>query len=134
MDLHIDKATPAGAKRALAPLRPFLAFLRQRLPLLLVWPALALTAAAVLWGYVLLDLEHERRSRQAEPEQQVDAYTRSWSSARAARSPTPTGCCCCATTESFQASGSAWKARLTRALSPASTLQAWECSTARASS
>jgi diguanylate cyclase (GGDEF)-like protein len=63
---------------ATGPLRPLLAFLRQRMSLLLVWPALALAACGVLWGYVLLDLEHERRERQAELVQQVDAYTRSY--------------------------------------------------------
>ena len=77
MDLHIAKATAASWKRAAGRLRPFLAFLRQRLPLLLVWPALALAAIAALWGYVLLDLEHELHDRQVELEQQVDAYTRS---------------------------------------------------------
>ncbi|MFC5479523.1 EAL domain-containing protein [Massilia suwonensis] len=78
MDLHIDKAMPAASwTRALGRLRPFLAFLRQRLPLLLVWPALALAAIIVLWSYVLLDLKHEQRDRQAELEQQVDAYARS---------------------------------------------------------
>jgi hypothetical protein len=78
MDLHIGKAMSAATwTRAVGRLRPFLAFLRERLPLLLVWPALALAAIAVLWGYVLLDLERERRDRQAELAQQVDAYTRS---------------------------------------------------------
>lgn len=77
MDLRIAKAPAASWKRAVGRLRPFLAFLRQRLPLLLVWPALALAAIAALWGYVLLDLKHELHGRQAELEQQVDAYTRS---------------------------------------------------------
>ncbi|MBQ5940798.1 EAL domain-containing protein [Massilia sp. AB1] len=81
MNQQPDKAMSAGARTgsgALGHLRPFLAFLRQRLSLLLVWPALALAAAIVLWGYVLFDLEHERIDRQAELEQQVDAYARSY--------------------------------------------------------
>ncbi len=77
MDLRIAKAPAASWKRAAGRLRPFLAFLRQRLTLLLAWPALALVAIAALWSYVLLGLEHELHGRQAELEQQVDAYTRS---------------------------------------------------------
>ena len=78
MDLRMDKVMPAASwNRAVGRLRPFLAFLRQRLPLLLVWPVLALIAIAALWGFVLVDLEHERQDRMAELEQQVDAYTRS---------------------------------------------------------
>ena len=78
MDLRIDKMMPAASwNRAVGRLRPFLAFLGQRLPLLLVWPVLALIAIAALWGFVLVDLEHERQDRLAELEQQVDAYTRS---------------------------------------------------------
>ncbi|MEH6433934.1 hypothetical protein [Massilia sp. DD77] len=60
MNPHTDKEMPAGTSIALGAngsLRPFLAFLRGRLALLLVWPALALAAAVVLWGFVLLDLE-----------------------------------------------------------------------------
>jgi diguanylate cyclase (GGDEF)-like protein len=81
MNQHTDEAMQAGTSIGLgaaSPLRPFLAFLRQRMSLLLMWPALALAACGALWGYVLLDLEHERRDRQAELEQQVDAYTRSY--------------------------------------------------------
>ena len=78
MHLRIDNAKPAARwHRAVGRLRPFLAFLRQRPPLLLLWPALALAAIAALWSFVLVDLEHERRDRQAELEQQVDAYTHS---------------------------------------------------------
>jgi diguanylate cyclase (GGDEF)-like protein len=80
MNQPTDKAMSAGtsiALGAIGPQHPFLAFLRRRLRLLLVWPALALVALALLWGYVLIDLEHVRRERQAELEQQVDAYTRS---------------------------------------------------------
>jgi diguanylate cyclase (GGDEF)-like protein len=75
-----DKAMSAGtasAPKAIGSQRPFLAFLRRRLALLLMWPALALAGLAVLWGYVLLDLEHTRIERQAELEQQADAYARS---------------------------------------------------------
>ncbi|MGZ5202490.1 MAG: bifunctional diguanylate cyclase/phosphodiesterase [Telluria sp.] len=75
-----DKAMSAGtsiALGAIGPQHPFLAFLRRSLSLLLVWPALGLTALALLWGYVLVDLGQVRRERQAELAQQVDAYTRS---------------------------------------------------------
>ncbi|MET0980742.1 MAG: EAL domain-containing protein [Telluria sp.] len=81
MDAHIDKALPAGTAVGLAAvnrLRPFLAFLRQRLLLLLLWPALAALAGAVLWAAVLDNIEEDRRDRQAELAQQVDAYTRSF--------------------------------------------------------
>ncbi|NNG22384.1 bifunctional diguanylate cyclase/phosphodiesterase [Telluria aromaticivorans] len=80
MTQHIDKALPPGTPvglGVLGPLRPFLAFLRRHLALLLLWPAIALGAAALLWGGVLLDLRHELHDRKAELEQQVDAYTRS---------------------------------------------------------
>ncbi|MFC0252923.1 bifunctional diguanylate cyclase/phosphodiesterase [Massilia consociata] len=79
MNPRTDEAKPAGAamaRRAFGHLHPLLAFLRQRASLLLVWPAIVLTAGIVLWGYVLLDIEHERRERQAELVQRVDAYTR----------------------------------------------------------
>lgn len=78
MNPQIDKANPAGTPIALGvigPMRPFLAFLRQHMALLLLWPAIALGAAAVLWSVVLLDLKHELHDREAELEQQVDAYT-----------------------------------------------------------
>jgi diguanylate cyclase (GGDEF)-like protein len=81
MDPHTDQAMPSRAStgvKALGQLRPFLAFLRRRAWLLLVWPALALAAGAALWGYVLHDLDDELRVRQAELAQQVDAYTRSY--------------------------------------------------------
>jgi diguanylate cyclase (GGDEF)-like protein len=81
IDSRIDKAspssTPAGSG-ALGSLRPFLAFLRGRLLLLLLWPAIALAAGAALWAWVLSDLDGERHDRQAELVQQVDAYTRSY--------------------------------------------------------
>lgn len=80
MNPRTDKPLPAGTSiglGALGPLRPFLAFLRQRISLLLVWPAIALVAVGLLWAYVWRDLGHERREREAELEQQVDAYTRS---------------------------------------------------------
>jgi diguanylate cyclase (GGDEF)-like protein len=80
MNQHTETAIPAGTffgSRAIGSLRPLLAFLRHRMSLLLLWPVLALVAGAVLWGYVLHDLERERHDRQAELEQQVDAYTRS---------------------------------------------------------
>jgi diguanylate cyclase (GGDEF)-like protein len=81
MNQHTDEAMQAGTSIGLGAtgsLRPFLAFLRQRMWLLLVWPALALAACSVLWVYVLRDIEHEGRDRQADLEQQVDAYTRSY--------------------------------------------------------
>jgi diguanylate cyclase (GGDEF)-like protein len=80
MNQQTETAMPAGTffgLEAIGPLRPFLAFLRHRLSLLVVWPAVALFAGVMLWGYVLHDLERERHDRQAELEQQVDAYTRS---------------------------------------------------------
>jgi diguanylate cyclase (GGDEF)-like protein len=81
MSQHTDEAmqveTSVGLG-AIGALRPFLAFLRQRMSLLLLWPVLALAGCGVLWGYVLHDLERERLDRQAELEQQVDAYTRSY--------------------------------------------------------
>jgi diguanylate cyclase (GGDEF)-like protein len=80
MNQPTDKAMSAETSTAvgvIGPEHPLLAFLRHRMSLLLIWPALALVAAAVLWGYVLLNLERERHGRQAELEQQVDAYTRS---------------------------------------------------------
>ncbi len=80
MNPHPDKANPAGTPIALgviSPMRPFLAFLRQHVALLLLWPAIALAAAAVLWSVVLLDLKHELHDREVELEHQVDAYTRS---------------------------------------------------------
>lgn len=80
MNPHIEKATthitPRGL-RMIGSLRPFLAFLRREAALLLAWPALALAAAALLWGVVLADLRHELRDRKAELYQQVDGYTRS---------------------------------------------------------
>jgi diguanylate cyclase (GGDEF)-like protein len=81
MNQQTETPIPAGAffgLGAVGPMRPLLAFLRHRMSLLLVWPALALAAGAMLWGYVLRDLEQERHDRQAELEQQVDAYTRSF--------------------------------------------------------
>ncbi|MET0981262.1 MAG: EAL domain-containing protein [Telluria sp.] len=81
MDPHIDKAMPARTPiglEAIGRLRPLLAFLRQRLYLLLLWPAIAATAGAALWWYVLAHIEDERLRRQAELQQQVDAYTRSY--------------------------------------------------------
>ncbi len=80
MNPHSNKTMPADTPLflgALGPMRPFLAFLRRRVSLLLVWPLVALAAAAALWGYVLHDLEHERRERAAEIGQQVDAYAQS---------------------------------------------------------
>jgi diguanylate cyclase (GGDEF)-like protein len=80
MNQPTDKAMSAGTSIALGAIghqHPFLAFLRRSLSLLLMWPALALAALTVLWGYVLLDLENVRRERQVELAQQVDAYTRS---------------------------------------------------------
>jgi diguanylate cyclase (GGDEF)-like protein len=81
MEPHIDKAIPASfpvALEAIGRLRPLLAFLRERLYLLLLWPAIAATAAAGLWWYELARLEDDRLHRQAELQQQVDAYTRSY--------------------------------------------------------
>jgi diguanylate cyclase (GGDEF)-like protein len=80
MNPQADKAMPgatATVLRAIDSLRPLLAFLRPRMALLLVWPALALAAAVTLWSYVLLDLGREMGERRAELAQQVDAYTRS---------------------------------------------------------
>ncbi|RZA35233.1 MAG: EAL domain-containing protein [Lysobacteraceae bacterium] len=80
MNPRTDKTMPAGTSiglGAFGALRPFLAFLRRRVSLLLVWPGLALFAAALLWGYVLRDLEHERQDRETELTQQADAYARS---------------------------------------------------------
>ncbi|MCC2955996.1 EAL domain-containing protein [Massilia sp. IC2-477] len=80
MNPQADKAMPAGTAtglRAIDSLRPLLAFLRPRMTLLLVWPALALAAAVALWSYVLLDLGRELSDRRTELAQQVDAYTRS---------------------------------------------------------
>ncbi|KFI06838.1 hypothetical protein JN27_14345 [Massilia sp. BSC265] len=64
--------------RAPSRLRPLLDFLRQRLGLLLLWPAIGLLGGLLLWSYVLTDLENDRRARQAELERQVDAYSRSY--------------------------------------------------------
>ncbi|MFC5461907.1 EAL domain-containing protein [Massilia niabensis] len=72
---------PAGTAIGLVAvnhLRPFLSFLRQRLPLLLLWPVIAVLAGAVLWAVVLGHLEDEQRDRQAELAQQVEAYTSSF--------------------------------------------------------
>ncbi len=78
MEAQIDEAVPtSGPPGVLGRLRPLLAFVRQRLPLLLVWPALALAAIAFLWGYVLIDLRQEERDRLADLNSQVDAYARS---------------------------------------------------------
>jgi len=71
-------ATGLAGLRVASRLRPLLVFLRQRLHLLLLWPAIGLAAGALLWSYVLSDLEHGRRARLAELERQVDAYTRSY--------------------------------------------------------
>lgn len=85
MNPRTDKKMPGGTSipfgalgplGPLGPLRPFLAFLRERLALLLVWPAIAVAAAAVLWGFVLNDLAGERRDRGIELEQRADAYAR----------------------------------------------------------
>jgi diguanylate cyclase len=81
MNQHTDEPMRVGtsfAPGAFGALRPFLAFLRQRMWLLLVWPVLALAACGVLWGWIILDIEHARLDRQAELEQQVDAYSRSY--------------------------------------------------------
>jgi hypothetical protein len=81
MNRHTDTVNPAGtasASAAAATLRSLLAFLRRRLLLLLVWPAIALAAGAGLWWYVLDDLDNERHKRETELVQQVDAYTRSY--------------------------------------------------------
>ncbi len=80
MNSPTDKAMPAAippALRASGPLRPFLAFLRQRVSLLFVWPALALVAIGLLWAFVLRGLGHEERERGAELEQQAGAYAQS---------------------------------------------------------
>lgn len=80
MTPRIDKTLPAGTPMmfgAIVRLRPVLAFLRQRLALLLVWPAVALVAAAMLWGYVLRDLEYEQREREAEISRQAALYAHS---------------------------------------------------------
>jgi len=80
MNPRIDKAIPAASTLGLgvnSPLRPFLAFLRQRMSLLLVWPAIALVVVALLWSYVLRGLGHEERERGAELEQQAGAYAQS---------------------------------------------------------
>jgi hypothetical protein len=77
MNPRIDKAIPAVSTLGLgvnSPLRPFLAFLRQRMSLLLVWPAIALVVIAILWSHVLRGLGHEERERGAELEQQAGAY------------------------------------------------------------
>ncbi|MGX4644244.1 bifunctional diguanylate cyclase/phosphodiesterase [Massilia sp. SYSU DXS3249] len=81
MDQRPDKTMTAGTPGAPGPvvrLRPFLAFLRGRLSLLLLWPAIAVLAGAALWALVLGQLDHQRQDRQAELQQQVDAYTRSY--------------------------------------------------------
>jgi diguanylate cyclase (GGDEF)-like protein len=80
MNPHRETVMPGRTKiglRVTNPLRPFLTFLRGRMSLLFVWPAIALAAGVVLWGSVLRDLENDRLERQAELEHQVDAYTRS---------------------------------------------------------
>ncbi|CAN7275507.1 bifunctional diguanylate cyclase/phosphodiesterase [Massilia sp. LjRoot122] len=80
MNPRTDETIPARTSNALGaigPLRPFLAFLRQRVSMLLVWPVAALVAAAAWWGYVLRDIGHEQRERVAEIEQQADAYVQS---------------------------------------------------------
>lgn len=77
MSSPTDKAMPADFLpdlRAVGPLRPFLVFLRQRAWLLLVWPAVALVVAGLLWGYVLRGLGHEERERGAELEQRAAAH------------------------------------------------------------
>jgi diguanylate cyclase (GGDEF)-like protein len=76
-DKAIPAATPLGL-RAIGPLRPFLAFLRQRVSLLLVWPVIALVAIGLLWGYVLRDLGREQRERGDELEKQAGAYAHSF--------------------------------------------------------
>jgi diguanylate cyclase (GGDEF)-like protein len=81
MDPRIDKASPSSTSIGLAAsgsLRSLLAFLREHLWLLLLWPAIVLAGGAALWGYVLSDLKDELRVRQGELVQQVDAYTRSF--------------------------------------------------------
>lgn len=81
MEPHIEKATPVGfplGLEAIGRLRPLLAFLRERLYLLLLWPAIAATVAAGLWWYQLAYLEDDRLHREAELRQQVNAYTRSY--------------------------------------------------------
>ncbi|MDB5747009.1 MAG: signal transduction protein [Massilia sp.] len=85
MDPRIDKAlspeNSAGTAIGLAAvsrLRPFLSFVRQRLSLLLLCPVIAAAIGAALWAVVLGELEDERRDREAELVQQVDAYTRSY--------------------------------------------------------
>ena len=81
MDPHIESTKPPLIPTGLgfvAHVRPFLAFLRQRLSLLLLWPAIALASGAGLWMYVLSDLESDRAHQQAELVRQVDAYTSSY--------------------------------------------------------
>ncbi|MFC4929760.1 bifunctional diguanylate cyclase/phosphodiesterase [Massilia sp. GCM10023247] len=81
MHQRTDKAMSGGtstAPGAIARLRPFLDFLRQRLSLLLLWPAIAVLAGIALWAIVLGGLEGDLHHRQAELRQHVDAYTRSY--------------------------------------------------------
>ena len=81
MEPHTDSTMPLRLPAGLEFIghaRPFLAFLRQRLSLLLVWPAIALASAAVLWGNVLVDLEDALRHRQADLFLQADAYTHNY--------------------------------------------------------
>ena len=88
MNPRTDNAMPAAsldADEAVVPARPFLDFLRQRRSLLLLWPAIAVIAAAMLWGFVLRSLDQEQEARLAELEQRTDAYTQSLVS-RTARS------------------------------------------------
>lgn len=78
MNPRTDKTLPAGTSIGLGatgPLRPFLAFLRQRMTLLLVWPAMPWSLSACCGP--MSGATSERREREAELERQVDAYTRS---------------------------------------------------------
>ncbi len=80
MTPRTDNTLPAGTPIPLGAIgssRPFLAFLRQRALLLLVWPAVALIASALLWGVELRDLGHAERDREAELERAADNYARS---------------------------------------------------------
>ncbi|QOY93397.1 EAL domain-containing protein [Massilia sp. UMI-21] len=80
MNLRTDKTLQVGTPMMLGAIvrfRPVLAFLRQRIALLFVWPAAALLAAALLWGYVLRDLEYEKQERAAEIGRQAAAYAHS---------------------------------------------------------
>jgi diguanylate cyclase (GGDEF)-like protein len=67
-------------RRRFDALRPLLRFLRRKVWVILLWPALGLLLGMAGWAYMLADLEDFRRQTEADAKERVQAYAMTYAS------------------------------------------------------